>query len=115
MYAAASSGCSNAGMANLFCAVNGVATKPGLTILTPIGIGVSVVNPGFVATPLTAQNKFAMPALLQPEEAATYMLKGWADGEFEIHYPKRFSRWLKLIRLLPYRWYFGLVRSATKI
>jgi short-subunit dehydrogenase len=83
--------------------------------LSPIGIGVSVVNPGFVATPLTAQNKFAMPALLQPEVAAAYMLKGWADGEFEIHYPKRFSRWLKFMRLLPYRWYFGLVRSATKM
>jgi short-subunit dehydrogenase len=83
--------------------------------LSPLDIGVSVVNPGFVATPLTAQNKFAMPALLQPEQAAAYMLEGWADGEFEIHYPKRFSRWLKFMRLLPYRWYFTLVRSATKM
>ena len=34
------------------------------------GIGVSVINPGFVATPLTAQNNFQMPALISPEEAA---------------------------------------------
>ena len=34
------------------------------------GIGVSVINPGFVATPLTAGNRFDMPALLTPEQAA---------------------------------------------
>ena len=62
--------------------------------LRPAGIGVSVVNPGFVATPLTAQNRFHMPALIQPDEAARAMLKGWARGEFEIHFPKRFSRFL---------------------
>ena len=77
------------------------------------GLGVSVVNPGFVETPLTAQNTFHMPALMQPEDAARAMLHGWAQGAFEIHYPKRFTRWLKLMRLLPYRVYFALVRRAT--
>jgi NAD(P)-dependent dehydrogenase (short-subunit alcohol dehydrogenase family) len=77
------------------------------------GLGVSVVNPGFVETPLTAQNTFHMPALMQPEDAARAMLRGWAQGAFEIHYPKRFTRWLKLMRLLPYRVYFALVRRAT--
>lgn len=77
------------------------------------GLGVSVVNPGFVETPLTAQNTFHMPALISPEKAAHDMLRGWAKGAFEIHYPKRFTRWLKLMRVLPYRWYFALVRRAT--
>lgn len=77
------------------------------------GIGVSVVNPGFVATPLTAQNNFQMPALISPEEAAKAMLAGWAEGLFEIHFPKRFTSWLKLMRLLPYRVYFALVRRFT--
>jgi NAD(P)-dependent dehydrogenase (short-subunit alcohol dehydrogenase family) len=77
------------------------------------GLGVSVVNPGFVETPLTAQNTFHMPALISPEQAAHDMLRGWAKGAFEIHYPKRFTRWLKLMRVLPYRWYFALVRRAT--
>jgi NAD(P)-dependent dehydrogenase (short-subunit alcohol dehydrogenase family) len=77
------------------------------------GIGVSVVNPGFVATPLTAQNQFTMPALISPEEAARQMLKGWASGQFDIHFPKRFTLWLKLLRLLPYRLYFPLVRKFT--
>lgn len=73
------------------------------------GLGVSVVNPGFVATPLTAHNDFAMPALLTPEQAAAHMLDGWAKGQFEIHFPKRFTLWLKLLRVLPDRLYFWLV------
>ena len=77
------------------------------------GIGVSVVNPGFVATPLTAQNQFTMPALISPEQAAREMLQGWAQGQFDIHFPKRFTLWLKLLRLLPYRLYFPLVRKFT--
>ncbi len=81
--------------------------------LQDAGIGVSVVNPGFVDTPLTAQNKFTMPALISPEEAAREMLKGWGKGQFDIHFPKRFTLWLKLLRVLPYRWYFPLVRRFT--
>ncbi len=77
------------------------------------GLGVSLINPGFVETPLTAHNDFAMPALLTPQQAAQAILKGWAKGAFEIHFPKRFTLWLQLLRLLPYRAYFTLVRRAT--
>ena len=81
--------------------------------LQPLGIGVSVVNPGFVETPLTAQNEFKMPALITPEEAAQEMLRGWQRGEFEIHFPKRFTLWLKAMRHLAYRPYFAAVRRST--
>lgn len=81
--------------------------------LHPAGIGVSVVNPGFVATPLTAGNAFDMPALLTPNQAAAHILRGWARGRFEIHFPKRFTLWLKLLRLLPHGVYFAAVRRAT--
>jgi NAD(P)-dependent dehydrogenase (short-subunit alcohol dehydrogenase family) len=81
--------------------------------LEPLGLGVSVVHPGFVQTPLTAQNNFTMPALITPEQAAAAMLSGWARGDFDIHYPKRFTRWMKLLRLLPYRAYFPAVRRFT--
>lgn len=81
--------------------------------LSPLGIGVSVINPGFVETPLTAQNEFRMPALITPEEAADAILEGWADGDFEIHFPKRFTRWLKALRLLGYGPYFAAVRRST--
>lgn len=71
--------------------------------LRPLGIGVSLISPGFVDTPLTAQNDFDMPALMTPAAAAKKILDGWAVGEFEIHFPKRFTLWLKLLRILPYR------------
>lgn len=81
--------------------------------LHPRGIGVHVVNPGFVSTRLTAQNDFTMPALISPEQAATAILKGLARGEFDIHFPKRFSRALKLATHLPYACYFWLARKVT--
>jgi NAD(P)-dependent dehydrogenase (short-subunit alcohol dehydrogenase family) len=81
--------------------------------LEPLGVGVSVINPGFVETPLTAQNRFRMPALLTPEQAAQAMLDGWARGRFEIHFPRRFTLWLKALRYLRDSLYFSAVRRAT--
>jgi len=81
--------------------------------LQPLGLGVSAIHPGFVQTPLTAGNQFDMPALLTPEQAAQAMLHGWARGDFDIHFPRRFTRWMKLLRLLPYRLYFPAVRRFT--
>jgi len=81
--------------------------------LSPRGIGVFLIDPGFVATPLTAQNDFAMPALQTPEQAAAAIVDGFARGDFEIHFPKRFTRALKLLQLLPRPLYFALIRRAT--
>jgi len=77
------------------------------------GIGVWVINPGFVQTRLTARNDFTMPALMTPEQAAVAAVEGFKTGSFEIHFPKRFTRVLKLLSLLPYRWYFPLIRRLT--
>ncbi|AZY49393.1 SDR family NAD(P)-dependent oxidoreductase [Bordetella avium] len=81
--------------------------------LRPKGVGVSLVNPGFVDTPLTAQNTFPMPALLTPPQAAAAIVRGWEKGAFEMHFPKRFTRVLRLLRCLPYRWYFSIVHRVT--
>ena len=81
--------------------------------LQPLGIGCSLINPGFVETPLTAQNTFAMPALISPDRAAQEILKGWAAGEFEIHFPKRFTRWMKLLSHLGDGLYFKAIRQGT--
>lgn len=81
--------------------------------LKPQGVGVSIVNPGFVETPLTAQNEFRMPALLTPEEAAQAIVAGWEAGDFEIHFPKRFTLWLKALRHIGYGPYFAAVKRST--
>lgn len=81
--------------------------------LAPRGIGVWIINPGFVATRLTAKNDFAMPALMTPEQAALATLKGFEKGHFEIHYPRRITWVMKLLTALPYALYFPLVRRLT--
>jgi NAD(P)-dependent dehydrogenase (short-subunit alcohol dehydrogenase family) len=83
--------------------------------LSEKGIGVSVVNPGFVRTPLTAQNEFKMPHLIEPEEAAREMIAGYEGGEFEIHFPRAFTRQLKFMRHLPYSLYFKLIKRSTRL
>jgi short-subunit dehydrogenase len=74
------------------------------------GVTVSLVNPGFVATPLTAQNDFPMPFLVTAEAAAARILAGLERQRFEIAFPRRFVLIIKLARLLPYGLYFALVR-----
>ncbi|MDP3419797.1 MAG: SDR family NAD(P)-dependent oxidoreductase [Thiobacillus sp.] len=81
--------------------------------LAPKGVAVHLINPGFVKTPLTDLNDFTMPALIGPDEAAREIVAGIVAGRFEIHFPRRFTRMLKLLNLLPYRVYFPLVHRIT--
>ncbi|MCW9059503.1 MAG: SDR family NAD(P)-dependent oxidoreductase [Gammaproteobacteria bacterium] len=81
--------------------------------LAPRGVAVHLINPGFVKTPLTDRNEFQMPALISSEEAAREILAGMGRGEFEIHFPRRFTRVMKLLRMLPYAGYFPLVHRFT--
>lgn len=80
----------------------------------PRGLAVHVINPGFVETPLTAGNDFHMPALLTPAQAAAEIVAGLEAGAFEIHFPKRFTRWLRLVRRLPYRLRFALLARVAE-
>jgi NAD(P)-dependent dehydrogenase (short-subunit alcohol dehydrogenase family) len=77
------------------------------------GIGVSIINPGFVDTPLTAQNRFHMPALMTSEQAAGEIVRGWQAGQFEIHFPRRFTLGLKTLQSAWHGLYFAAVRRAT--
>lgn len=83
--------------------------------LLPTGVSVHMISPGFVATEATAQNDFEMPALITADVAAQEILTGIQEGEFDIHFPKRFSRFLKFLRILPYPIYFWIVRRFVKI
>ena len=74
---------------------------------------VSVVNPGFVETPLTEQNDFAMPFLMQAPEAARLTIEGLKRRRFEISYPWRFVLIMKLARLMPYGLFFRLIKRTV--
>ena len=77
------------------------------------GVKVSVINPGFVETPLTAQNDFPMPFLMKADEAGRRSIAGLVSGRFEIAYPRRFAAILKLARLLPYPMFFKLIDKTV--
>lgn len=81
--------------------------------LHPRGHAVYMINPGFVETPATAQNKFVMPGLISARRAAQEIVTGIEKGGFHIHFPKGFTNWLRMARLLPYRWYFSLIHKVT--
>ena len=77
------------------------------------GLGIYLINPGFVDTPATKQNDFEMPALISAQEAAEQIVLGMERGEFHIHFPRRFTNWLRFTQLLPYRAYFWLIHKVT--
>jgi NAD(P)-dependent dehydrogenase (short-subunit alcohol dehydrogenase family) len=74
------------------------------------GIKLSLINPGFVRTPLTDLNEFPMPFLMEVDAAAARIVSGLASSAFEITFPRRFAFILKLLRIIPIRWYLALTR-----
>lgn len=77
------------------------------------GIKVSLVNPGFVDTPMTAVNKFPMPFMIPVQDAADRIMRGLQRERFEIAFPWQLAATLKLLRVLPYPVYFPLVRRLV--
>ncbi len=65
------------------------------------GIVISIVNPGFVKTPLTDKNDFKMPFLIDAERAASIICNGIERGKREIAFPFPFNWVLKIARMLP--------------
>ncbi len=81
--------------------------------LSGTGVRLQVINPGFVKTPLTDRNAFAMPQLITSEEAAAALIKGLHSWRFEVRPPRGFAWMLALLRRLPYRLYFRWVQKGT--
>ena len=78
-----------------------------------LGIRIQVMNPGFVATPLTSKNNFAMPALMPVDRAAARMASALKTGGFETTFPRRFTWFLKFLRILPQPLRFRFINRAT--
>ena len=65
------------------------------------GLQVSIVNPGFVDTPMTAVNTFPMPFKVSAETASRAILGGLARGKYEIAFPWQMRLIMKALRLMP--------------
>ncbi len=82
--------------------------------LTRAGVDLRVINPGFVATPLTDRNNFPMPFLVGAEDAAAIIARGLAGSGFEVRFPRRLAWLLRVLTLLPYPLYFALTRRMLR-
>jgi NAD(P)-dependent dehydrogenase (short-subunit alcohol dehydrogenase family) len=77
------------------------------------GVTIQLVSLGFVRTPLTDLNRFPMPFMILPKQAARRICDGFARGGFEIVVPRRLVWPLKVLNLLPYGLYFPAIRAFT--
>lgn len=75
------------------------------------GVTVSVINPGFVETPMTAVNRFPMPFLMPSHKAADAIIAGLEKGKFDIVFPWQMAALMKFARVLPYPAYFWFARN----
>ena len=78
-------------------------------------VRVSLINPGFIKTPMTDKNKFPMPMIKSAEFAAEKMFIGLTKKNvFEIHFPITFTLMMKLLKIMPNWLYFLLVKKGMK-
>jgi short-subunit dehydrogenase len=79
-------------------------------------VRVSVVNPGFIKTPMTDHNPFPMPMIVSAEFAAEEMFKGLTKSKsFEIHFPKKFTFIMKILKIMPNWLYLKLIKKGMKL
>ena len=76
--------------------------------LKDTSIKVQLINPGFIKTRLTDKNKFKMPQIMSPEDAAEKMFSNMNKNNFSSSFPAPFSWLFRISRLLPDSIYFKL-------
>lgn len=69
------------------------------------GLQVATVCPGYLRTPLTAGNRFKMPGLMEPDDAARQLLARAARGAELIVLPRRMAWLARALGVLPAAWH----------
>lgn len=98
------------------------ATKAALNVLCEAlhpelaakGVALSVINPGFVDTPLTAKNDFPMPFIISADGAADIIVRGLKTRRFEIIFPWKMALAIRLLHALPHRLRFAITRRMLR-
>jgi short-subunit dehydrogenase len=81
-------------------------------VLKRNGIAVTCIHPGFIETPMTAQNKHPMPFMMKADRAARIIADGLEKRRSDITFPWQ-MRWLmRCVRWLP-NWLFDRVVSRA--
>lgn len=77
------------------------------------GVDVTIVNPGFVRTPLTIRNKFDdMPFIIEPERAARIMSRGIERKRREVTFPVPLNWLTRVLSMLPMALYMLIIRKS---
>jgi hypothetical protein len=78
------------------------------------GLTVCTVSPGYVRTPLTAGNRFAMPGLMEAGEAARDLLRDAARGREQIVLPRRMGWLARALGCLPAAWHDRILNGQPR-
>jgi short-subunit dehydrogenase len=103
-----------------YCASKSAVLAYGLSLrslLTPYGVGVSVICPGYVATPMTTREFGSKPFVLKAERAAALIAAGLARNQPVIAFPRMFALAARLHGLLPdalRRWLSSWFRFSVR-
>lgn len=81
--------------------------------LSPLGINISIINPGFVDTDATKVNKFRMPSMVSVEFAARKIIRDLVKLKYEVAFPFMFTFFIKFLRILPNTLYFYIIRKLV--
>lgn len=83
-------------------------------LLEPDGVGLSLVNPGYVTTEMTRRNSYPMPFVISAEEAAERIVRGIEKRSPRIEFPLPMVLVVRLLSLLPRRTGDWLIRKISK-
>ena len=77
-------------------------------------VGVTTINPGFVATPMTARNKFRMPFLMDAPRAAKIIADGIEREKAMVEFPFGTSMMMRIAKVLPTFVFDRVMRPAAR-
>lgn len=82
--------------------------------LDAVGVKLTLINPGFVDTPLTRKNDFDMPFLISQDAAVGHILAGLRKSAFDVAFPLPMALVMRCLRLLPDRIFFSISRRMVR-
>jgi NAD(P)-dependent dehydrogenase (short-subunit alcohol dehydrogenase family) len=85
------------------------------TDFAKLPIDFSLVRPGFVATPLTQHNDFAMPFIQSAESAGRHIIQQLAKRTFAIDFPRQLSWPLRLAGVFFNSWCRWIAPRMTRL
>lgn len=78
------------------------------------GVGVTIVNPGWVDTPIIEKYKGAVPFIVKADKAARIIADGIERGAREIEFPWPMARLMRTMRLVPNALYDRMLRPYAR-